>query len=89
MPDISPERRYGRFYLSLGLIAQSPIVAQSIMGKVIVIKADMPLNQEEVQYTAISDMFDPLKEGQVIPEYTFEMHKDEKGKITVTKALKR
>lgn len=89
MPDISPERRYGRFYLSLGLIAQNPNAVMAIMGKVIVIKADMQQKHEEIQYTAISDMFEPIDEGQKIPEYVFEMHKDEKEKIEVTKALKR
>ena len=62
-------RRVGKFRLSRMMIVASPEDAMAIMGKVIVVKAETLYYNDEIEYTAMSPLFDENPDNCEPPEY--------------------
>ena len=80
------ERRFGIFRISKSLIWQNPgMVAEHLFSKMVITRCECRLGPQMVyfEYEAISDLFDPVPEGEFILLYDVEICKDG-GNITVT-----
>ncbi len=65
----SKPRRYGRFSVSAEFARQHSIGLLRIMGKCIVFRAEHLFASDVIEYTAQSDLFREIAEGEVAPEY--------------------
>lgn len=65
-------RRLGNFAFDLETINEHPDVVKGIMGSLIVLHADNSFAKAQVNYTAICDEFDEVKNGEVTPDYEVE-----------------
>lgn len=61
--------RPGRFAISAETIGRKPESVLGIMGKCVVVRAEMIYCSDEIEYTALCDLFDKVKTGYVTPEY--------------------
>lgn len=64
-------RNRGRFFIPFFVIENDPDAVMAIMGKMIILKAEVELHRDGVMYAAISSLFDPVEEGYVVPLYQF------------------
>ncbi len=86
--------RWGRFRVTsilLTCLHDGPIAKglMALFGKMIVIRANDCPCRDEVEYWAISDLFEPVEEGDSIPFYQFEwLMPAEKGGEIQLKAWK-
>jgi hypothetical protein len=62
-------KRAGVFYLPFEVLESFDTSAKRIMGKCIVFRAETLWHMQQVEYYAISDCFEEVPEGQVIPHY--------------------
>ena len=63
-------RRIGKFsmcYIDIGCGNTRDL--QRIMSKMIILRAEMLAYNNTIEYYANSDMFEEVKEGEMIPEY--------------------
>lgn len=70
------KQKVGKFYASYVFIDDFPTAVKMIMGKCIVVRAENLLATEKIEYTAISDYFRELEEGEKIPEYEWFISND-------------
>lgn len=63
------DRRYGQFHISRDLINNEPIMVQIILATVLVVKAEYRIENDSIEYTALSYNFDKLTLGQFAPLY--------------------
>lgn len=69
--SIIKDRRIGRFQVSIDLInGITPEGRKALFGSVIVLKAEMLLHADMIEYTAICDSFAPVGDGKLIKLYT-------------------
>jgi len=54
------------------------------MGNFIVVRAEFMYHEDAISYYAVSSLFDPIEDGEKIPEYTFEIKKKADGDLIVT-----
>jgi len=64
-------RKLGRFVVGHSVIEKSPDDVMRLMGRMIVVRAESRYDVGGVEYTAISDYFSDVPEGNVVPEYRF------------------
>lgn len=74
--------RFGWFVISGMFIVDAPKAVKEIMGRCIIVHAAPEPHYDAIKYQAISDDFDEVQEGTVIPEYEIEAQKDSSGKVT-------
>jgi len=63
------DMRRGKFFISRKNLVQYPKVVKQIMGQCIIIRAEDMYAYNVIEYQAISDWFDEVPEGMLIPEY--------------------
>jgi len=63
------DRRLGKFVISNKDLYDRPATCLSIMSNVVVVRAEQMFSIKGVYYTALSDLFDELPEGLIVPEY--------------------
>ena len=74
--------RHGWFVISEMAIINNPGFIKAIMGRCIIVHAAPEPHYDAIKYQAISDGFDEIKEGGLIPEYDIITEKDPSGEIT-------
>jgi hypothetical protein len=85
-------KRWGKFEISGVLFRCGDLSKiQEILSQVIVVRADDCPWTDTIKYTAISDHFEELKEGEPIPDYLIETQAVRKGTRTelMVKAFRR
>lgn len=70
------DRHIGNFEVSAEVINDHPDVLRTIMGTLIVLRAENDFATATVQYTAICAGFEEVAEGEVIPTYDVEYDPD-------------
>ena len=70
------KKKLGKFSLPIDLIENSPQVVKTLMGYMIVVRAEHMYDSDAIEYTAISDHFAPLEDGKKVPTYTFRFEND-------------
>ena len=61
--------RAGRFSLPQSVIVENPKMVLEIMAKCIVYRAESRYFDMRIEYEALSQEFEPIREGEVAPEY--------------------
>lgn len=61
--------RYGNFKISKKLIEMQPEAVRGVMAKCIITRAEFVLSSDCIEYTAISELFKPVRWGEQIPNY--------------------
>jgi len=70
-PDIMSRR--GRFHLSQAMLKHTPGDVARVLGLMAVFRCEMMMGYDSFEYCAISPLFEPLKHGMEIPEYSIEL----------------
>jgi hypothetical protein len=70
-PDIMSRR--GRFHLSQLMMNNAPGDVARVLGLMAVFRCEMMMAYDSFEYCAISPLFEPLKHGYKIPEYSIEL----------------
>lgn len=68
--------RIGRFYISRSLIDSDPTAVQRIMARCIVVRAEILWHRDDIEYVAISGLFEKNSYHLVAPEYRILLDKD-------------
>ena len=63
------ERRYGRFNIPRRLLDTDYDGVLKVMSKCVVVRAEMLMDQDAIEYIAISSEFDPVEKYSISPEY--------------------
>jgi len=72
-------RHIGRFMIGLDMFQGNDVkvVVKRILSDVVVIRAELSLVADAIEYTGISEKyFDEVKEGCLAPMYTFSVEPD-------------
>lgn len=69
------DNKRGILRIKIDVINDDPKLVRKVMGKIIVVRAECMDFGQEIEYQAISPLFDKLKEGEIIPEYWVEITK--------------
>lgn len=62
-------RRHGRFKAPARLAREFSTDLKRVMGQCIVVHAEHLFDADVIEYTAISEHFRPIAEGEITPEY--------------------
>ena len=62
-------RKIGSFSIPAQLIEDTPDAVQGVMARCIVIRCEMMWERRAFDYTALSDDFATVAEGEMIPRY--------------------
>ncbi len=83
-------RNLGRVEISRELIEDEPERAAEVFKLLnfVPVRAECLFYNGTVEYIAISDRFETVPEGNLIPEYKLDISEDEDGKIASVKAEK-
>ena len=66
-------RRYGKFRIDRKFIESYSETIKQVMGQCIILRAEFMAMHGHIEYQAISDLFDEVSEGDIIPEYRIRM----------------
>jgi hypothetical protein len=71
-------RHLGKFYIDLNIIesGKENTIIKKIMSQCIILRAEVLYYRNAIKYVAISDNFDSVEDGMMIPEYTWIYTKD-------------
>jgi hypothetical protein len=78
-------RKMGKFTVGREIIDDHADVVKSIMGTLIVVRAEFLFAEDSVEYVAVCDDFDEFNEGEVLPTYDVVVDSEE-GTITWSRA---
>jgi len=73
-------KRHGIFVISMPLLNSSSPAVLKIMGKCFIYRAEAHYLKGHMEYTARSECFDELQEGEFMPEYVWVV--DENGDVS-------
>ena len=76
MPTKSKPRRYGRVSVSAEFARRPAVELRRRMGKCIVVRAEHLFVSDVIEYTAQSDLFREIAEGEIAPEYQWFINED-------------
>ena len=76
--------RRGRFRVSVHLINEQPEDVKKIMAHFIILRADMDFGFDAFNYHALSDLFDEVESGYLLPEYEIS-YNAKTGKVGATR----
>lgn len=62
--------RLGKFQIALHNVQDHPEMVRQIMAEVIVTRCEQMYDTDSFSYTAISEHFEEVELGRMIPEYT-------------------
>jgi hypothetical protein len=77
-------RRLGRFVINTTVIEEDSEAVYAVMGQCIPVRAEQMYEHDGIEYLAISDQFDPVPYGVVVPEYVANITRTEGEPIEVT-----
>ena len=69
--------RKGTFRVSAGLIDTNPEIIMMVLARCLVVRAEILIMYDCVEYCAYSPEFDIVPEGVVAPEYRVEITEDD------------
>lgn len=72
----TPWQRRGRFKISRKALMEDFEAIQGIFQLCVPIRAEMMLDQDAIEYTAIGHVFDEMLEGGITPWYTVTTERD-------------
>lgn len=78
------DRRMGHFKVHEKTIARDRGVVQHLMSRCIILRAEFSYSSQCFEYYAVSDLFDEVPKGQLIPHYEIVSRKKENGEIMTT-----
>ena len=81
--------RRGKVKIFDDFINKNPKDMLAIFAHFLVVRAEYLFVFNAVEYQGYCHLFEPLFPGSEMPEYQFELTKDERGRITDIKAAKR
>jgi hypothetical protein len=64
--------RAGRFEVPYELLQKHPDVVRRVLSEVIVVRAEMMVVIQAIEYDAYGLAFDQLEEGAIVPRYDIE-----------------
>lgn len=64
--------RIGKFRISCRLLSTQPELVRKIMGECIIVRAEMLYEAMCIEYTALSEWFDFIPEGEYAPLYAIK-----------------
>lgn len=76
-------QRKGRFSIKRKHVINHEWFVTRIMGLCSIVRAECLIMHDVVEYEAISNLFDEVKEGEIIPTYQINVHQN--GKISAIK----
>ena len=74
-----PNRRLGIFSISEKMIEIYPALFRKVMGKCIILNCDFLYAEQIFVYTALSDNFEEVSQGQLIPVYSINAYRTPYG----------
>jgi hypothetical protein len=80
--SVIKDRRLGFFRMALPLINQMPAAARAVMSEVIVLRAELKIENDEIEYLAICEAFAPVAPGEIIRRYAASIRSGENGTAT-------
>lgn len=69
------QRRVGKFSISRDMIENGPELVKQILGKCVVVRAEMMFDRDAIEYIAFCDEFDEVYLGSRPPSYAIECSK--------------
>lgn len=69
--------RLGVFRVPYEIIKEEPEFVRKVMGECIIVRAEYMYVYKAIEYQAISDRFDEIEEGQLLPVYIWKWSEDE------------
>lgn len=82
-------RPLGRFSITRQFLADDWRFVKDIMSRVVVVKCESDFISDSLRYTAFSDEFDDLQDGDEIPIYYVEMYQNADRSVHMTKFVKQ
>ena len=76
------DRRFGKFFINIECLNNNIEAIQKIMGLCIILRAEMMLARDVIEYEAWCPLFELLDPGLIVPTYTFTINGDT-GELTV------
>ena len=74
-------RRIGQFEISRQVIEDSPALVQKIMGKCVIVRAELRFDRDVIHYIAVSPEFDDCLYGLEPPMYDVIIQRGNMGPI--------
>jgi len=74
--------RKGRFKVSIDSTGNDELLLK-FMSNFLIVRAEYRYDTEVIEYSAVSELFDPVDEGYEIPEYEFIINSEKNGSIDV------
>lgn len=74
-----PTLNMGRFAIDEVLLRSDPYALQGIFKYCVVVEAKSNFMAGRVEYTALSALFDPIAEGEVVPWYEMTLSVSDNG----------
>lgn len=68
-------KRKGFFKLDKQIIEKEPEIVMQLLGKMIIVRAEMMYITNTIEYGAYSELFEEVEEGKFIPTYDIKIHK--------------
>ena len=83
-------RKLGRVKVSLALIDRTPERVAEIFHllKFVPIRAECLYYSKQIEYVAISERFESVPSGQMIPEYKLIISQDDDGRVNLVEVSK-
>ena len=82
-------QRRGRTFIDEDFINQYPEDILSILAHFVVVRAEFDYCGRNVEYRGYCHLFEPISEGEELPEYSFFINKNWRGQITAIEAIRK
>ena len=69
-------KRYGKFSICTDFIVNDPEMVKKIFSNIIIVRAECNYINKTIDYEGISDLFDEIDQGEMIPEYRIIFNKE-------------
>ena len=79
--SIINDRRIGIFRMSLPLVNDAPAAARAVMAQVIVLRAELKVESDDIEYVAISDGFAEVPLGNKLRTYSASIRQLDDGSM--------
>lgn len=85
------DKQLGRIVIDSDFIHEEPDQVATIFAalKLVPVRAEDMWAQKHIAYVALSEQFDPVEKGAMIPEYDLSFDYDDNGQLTEVIAHKR
>ena len=74
--------RFGNFSFQIDLLEKDSEILRDVMSKCIIVRAEFLFAKRTIDYVALSELFDEVSFGEIIPDYDIIFTKGKAGKTT-------